>query len=421
MQFKAKPNATQSEQNKDTTEMIDINELQTWLKACVGGEDLMTMGLLVHLIITSDFTGDRLTQLQSLVLETGFSRNRLHRRLRSLEERGAIRRTKYHRRGIGIKINDCDLIGNARRNQGGTQSEHKENADDTLWINLKNMLQQAANQFVANTVNNENKLKSDAVPQQFGTQTVANVQPIRNDCGFYSQTVGDGYCESSFQSAIECEMNGMNDDLYKDGIDNYIYKAEGTAEFVNQNSSSQKSQSGACARQTSNPTDSNNNINNNTNTTEKNKNIYISLPPGNEYRLTRTGAHENQDSKGDYPASRIDPDIPTEPYTPPKEPQWHPIVIPFPRNTKDVIDAAAVRGIALKEEDAQAFMDYNGARGWMLGGAMIADWRKLLNNWKKQQDEKELRRKCYAGNANNSRWDNKFVNKEGEFGPGDAF
>lgn len=263
-----------------------------------------------------------------------------------------------------------------------------------MGIFLKNILQQAVNQGVANTLNDKNILKDNAIPQPDGTQSEANARQCCDELATIVEREWAESRESVFSSVAKNEQEGMNNDLYNNVSFNYLYTENETCgtEFE---PSRVTHAPHACAGALTNK-----------NLINKNNNILFPYAPGVEYKTAHTCAG----------AGARDNDIPTEPYTQPSGQQWHPVVVPFPSKAKDVIDAATMRGIAMKEDEAQAFIDYNEAKGWMISGSRIMDWRKLLPSWKKQQEEKELRRKSYAGYANNSRWDNKVVGHDGEFG-----
>ena len=81
---------------------------------------------------------------------------------------------------------------------------------------------------------------------------------------------------------------------------------------------------------------------------------------------------------------------------------------PYPRTSDEVKTAAALQGIAMTDEEARAFLDYNASVGWMARGEPIRRWKALLNSWH-QKELLRQRRQQNAGNQRFDRWDPKYV------------
>lgn len=81
---------------------------------------------------------------------------------------------------------------------------------------------------------------------------------------------------------------------------------------------------------------------------------------------------------------------------------------PYPRTTDEVKTAAALQGIAMTDEEARAFIDYNASVGWMARGEPIRKWKALLNGW----HQKELLRERRNQSGNGTKWDSRYVSKD---------
>ena len=81
---------------------------------------------------------------------------------------------------------------------------------------------------------------------------------------------------------------------------------------------------------------------------------------------------------------------------------------PYPRTAEEVKQAAAMQGIAMTDDEARAFIDYNASVGWMARGEPIRKWKALLNGW----HQKELLRERRNQSGNGTKWDSRYVSKD---------
>lgn len=111
-----------------------------------------------------------------------------------------------------------------------------------------------------------------------------------------------------------------------------------------------------------------------------------------------------------------DTDIPQAPYNP-SQGYGAPPIVPYPQTAKEVMDTAALRGIAMTEAEANDFINYYGGLGWMLGKSPIRNWTMFIPKW----HENSKNRSVNNGNRQQQRFDTKHVPRADEYGEGDAF
>lgn len=113
---------------------------------------------------------------------------------------------------------------------------------------------------------------------------------------------------------------------------------------------------------------------------------------------------------------KTDTDIPKAPYNP-SQGYGAPPIIPYPQTAKEVMDMAALRGIAMTEAEANDFINYYGGLGWTLGKSPIRNWTMFIPKW----HENSKNRSMNNGNRQQQRFDTKHVPRADEYGEGDAF
>lgn len=111
-----------------------------------------------------------------------------------------------------------------------------------------------------------------------------------------------------------------------------------------------------------------------------------------------------------------DADIPKAPYNP-SQGYGAPPIVPYPQTAKEVMDTAALRGIAMTEAEANDFINYYGGLGWTLGKSPIRNWTMFIPKW----HENSKSRSVNNGNRQQQRFDTKHVPRADEYGEGDAF
>ena len=111
-----------------------------------------------------------------------------------------------------------------------------------------------------------------------------------------------------------------------------------------------------------------------------------------------------------------DADIPQAPYNP-SQGYGAPPIIPYPQTAKEVMDTAALRGIAMTEAEANDFINYYGGLGWSIHNSPIRNWTMFLQKW----HENSKSRSVNNGNRQQQRFDTKHVPRADEYGEGDAF
>lgn len=110
-----------------------------------------------------------------------------------------------------------------------------------------------------------------------------------------------------------------------------------------------------------------------------------------------------------------DTDIPQAPYNP-SQGYGAPPIIPYPQTAKEVMDTAALRGIAMTEAEANDFINYYGGLGWTLGKSPIRNWTMFIPKW----HENSKNRSVNNGTTRNG-FDRKHVASADEFGEGDQY
>ena len=111
-----------------------------------------------------------------------------------------------------------------------------------------------------------------------------------------------------------------------------------------------------------------------------------------------------------------DTDIPQAPYNP-SQGYGAPPIIPYPQTAKEVMDTAALRGIAMTEAEANDFINYYGGLGWTLGKSPIRNWTMFIPKW----HENSKSRSVNNGNSTRNGFDRKHVASADEFGEGDQY
>ena len=70
------------------------------------------------------------------------------------------------------------------------------------------------------------------------------------------------------------------------------------------------------------------------------------------------------------------------------------LAVPYPTKPSEVVDVATSQGRPMTEKQAQEFIDYYSATGWMMRGTRITDWRHKVGNWCDRQREIDARQKA---------------------------
>lgn len=70
------------------------------------------------------------------------------------------------------------------------------------------------------------------------------------------------------------------------------------------------------------------------------------------------------------------------------------VAVPYPTKPSEVVDVATSQGRPMTEKQAQEFIDYYSATGWMMRGTRITDWRHKVGNWCDRQREIDARQKA---------------------------
>ena len=94
-------------------------------------------------------------------------------------------------------------------------------------------------------------------------------------------------------------------------------------------------------------------------------------------------------------------------------------ILPYPQSAKEVMDAAALRGIAMTEGDAAAFIGYYGGFGWIVNNNPIRNWTMLLVPW--SNNAAKINRRTNNGNSQQQGFDRKRVASRDEFGESDPY
>ena len=70
------------------------------------------------------------------------------------------------------------------------------------------------------------------------------------------------------------------------------------------------------------------------------------------------------------------------------------LAVPYPTKPSEVVDVATRQGRPMTEKQAQEFIDYYSATGWMMRGTRITDWRHKVGGWCDRQQEIDARKKA---------------------------
>ena len=111
-----------------------------------------------------------------------------------------------------------------------------------------------------------------------------------------------------------------------------------------------------------------------------------------------------------------DADIPQAPYNP-SQGYGAPPIIPYPQTAKEVMDTAALRGIAMTEAEANDFINYYGGLGWSIHNSPIRNWTMFLQKW----HDNSKNRSMNNGNPRQHGYDRKRVASSDEFGESDPY
>ena len=111
-----------------------------------------------------------------------------------------------------------------------------------------------------------------------------------------------------------------------------------------------------------------------------------------------------------------DTDIPQAPYNP-SQGYGAPPIVPYPQTAKEVMDTAALRGIAMTEAEANDFINYYGGLGWSIHNSPIRNWTMFIPKW----HENSKNRSVNNGNSTRNGFDRKHVASADEFGEGDQY
>ena len=113
---------------------------------------------------------------------------------------------------------------------------------------------------------------------------------------------------------------------------------------------------------------------------------------------------------------KTDTDIPQAPYNP-SQGYGAPPIIPYPQTAKEVMDTAALRGIAMTEAEANDFINYYGGLGWSIHNSPIRNWTMFLQKW----HDNSKNRSMNNGNPRQHGYDRKRVASSDEFGESDPY
>lgn len=70
------------------------------------------------------------------------------------------------------------------------------------------------------------------------------------------------------------------------------------------------------------------------------------------------------------------------------------LAVPYPTKPSEVVEVATRLGRPMTEQQAQGFIDYYSATGWMMRGTRITDWRHKVGGWCDRQGEIDARKKA---------------------------